>query len=1033
MLSYRQWALSLMLLSPVMPITTAAATADGHSAGDARPFTFWYWMYGAVSKQGIHADLQGMKEVGLGGCYLMPIRGVNEHPDYGGTAQQLTPPFWDMVDYAFQQADSLGLEMGIHVCDGFALAGHPLITPEESMQKVVWSDTVVSVAHGGNSVKVVLRQPESYKGWYKDIAAYAVRFEERPEVWKPLRTHLSDNISTAKGYMLASTPATITHEYASPVTVRSIHICPQGNNYQSQRLLVEASDDGVTFRPVKQLVPPRQGWQNTGADYTFSIPATTARWFRFSWTPEGTEGGAEDLDAAKWKPLLKLASITLSNMPLLNQWEGKTAAVWRIDRDSTATCQPVAREDIVPLKMNAGGLVSADLPQGHWMLLRMGHTSTGQMNATAGGGKGLEVDKMNRQAVDKLIDGWFLQFLKRPHSSVVKYLHVDSWECATQNWSEHFASEFRERRGYDLLPYMPLFAGIVVESKERSEQVLHDVRQTISELTNDIFYNAIEERAHIYRCRVSHESIAPTYVADALEHYKYADLPMGEYWLQSPTHDKPNDMLDAVSGAHIYGKNIVQAEGFTEVRGVWNETPAMIKPLLDRHFALGMNRLFFHVDAHNPWMDRKPGMTLDGIGLFFQRDNIWYPEATGLVDYVTTCQTLLQKGRPVVDIAVFTGEDVPARSFTPDKLQALLPGLVGTAHKHRKGVEESPVGVTHAADILDLKDWTNALHGYKYDSMNRDALLNESRAENGRLVMSGGMEYKVLVVPQQKLSEEVQKKIDELRKSGVVIIDKPYVEADLSQYGIMPDAVLPEGMDFAHRYIDKEDIYFITNQQDSARDVNVTFRSAGNVKINMPAYASAFVVSHDGQTAEVMPMWVGGNGAAVDSVNLCNSRWQVKFRENDVNMTDVRLPFDWSKTEDIHTRYFSGHAAFSTTFRYKKGKDHGRVLLQLGGLADVARVIVNGKECGIAWTEPYMVDVTNALTNGKNTLQIVVANTWHNALMGHDAGQPPYPGIWTNAKYRSKDKALLKAGLDSAVLKIYKQTHGGDFYNNSNQ
>ena len=95
---------------------------------------------------------------------------------------------------------------------------------------------------------------------------------------------------------------------------------------------------------------------------------------------------------------------------------------------------------------------------------------------------------------------------------------------------------------------------------------------------------------------------------------------MGEFWLNSPTHDKPNDMLDAISGAHIYGKNIIQAEGFTEVRGTWDEHPGMLKALLDRNYALGINRLFFHVYVHNPWLDRKPGMTLDGIGLFFQRE-----------------------------------------------------------------------------------------------------------------------------------------------------------------------------------------------------------------------------------------------------------------------------------------------------------------------------------------------------------------------------------------------------------------------------
>lgn len=112
-------------------------------ADTIKPWTFWYWMYGAVSEQGIKADLQAMKEVGLGGCYLMPIRGAVERPEYEGTADALSDNFWKMVDLALVQADSLGLGMGIHVCDGFALAGGPWIKPEESMQKIVFCDTIM--------------------------------------------------------------------------------------------------------------------------------------------------------------------------------------------------------------------------------------------------------------------------------------------------------------------------------------------------------------------------------------------------------------------------------------------------------------------------------------------------------------------------------------------------------------------------------------------------------------------------------------------------------------------------------------------------------------------------------------------------------------------------------------------------------------------------------------------------------------------------------------------------------------------------
>ena len=147
--------------------------------GTEKPWTFWYWMYGAVSDAGIKADLQAMKDVGLGGCYLMPIRGAAERPEYEGKADALSENFWRMVDCALTQADSLGLGMGIHVCDGFALAGGPWISPEESMQKVVFCDTIVR----GGRHHFLMEKPQHYENYYEDIAAYAIPIRgERLEV-----------------------------------------------------------------------------------------------------------------------------------------------------------------------------------------------------------------------------------------------------------------------------------------------------------------------------------------------------------------------------------------------------------------------------------------------------------------------------------------------------------------------------------------------------------------------------------------------------------------------------------------------------------------------------------------------------------------------------------------------------------------------------------------------------------------------------------------------------------------------------------
>ena len=69
---------------------------------------------------------------------------------------------------------------------------------------------------------------------------------------------------------------------------------------------------------------------------------------------------------------------------------------------------------------------------------------------------------------------------------------------AAKNWNKRFAIEFQKRRGYNLMPYLPLLAGIPMESVEQSEKILRDVRTTISELVVDVFYQVLADCAREY-------------------------------------------------------------------------------------------------------------------------------------------------------------------------------------------------------------------------------------------------------------------------------------------------------------------------------------------------------------------------------------------------------------------------------------------------------------------------------------------------------------------------------------------------------
>ena len=597
---------------------------------EAKPWTFWNWKYGSVSRPGIHADLTGMKNVGMGGIWLMPVREAGECLEFQDGVAQLSPEFWKMMDYSFLLADSLDFDMGIHV-----LPGNPLVLPAESMQKVVWTDTIMK---GGKKIEgLQMWQPESYKdgkmqsagsegGYYQDIAAFAIRFK------------------------------------------------------------------------------------------------------------------------------------------------GKTGPASLRATDSAARSEAVPMTDVLPLKMEGGmvmgvmvnGILQNKLPKGSWCLLRMGHTSTGQTHATDGKGMGLEVDRFSPAAVKKLFDSWYAPLLNRPHGDVVSYLYIDPREWGSQNWGCQFAEEFKVRRGYDLIPYLPVMAGVPLESASRYEQVQNDIRLTIEELVKEKFFQTFTRLAEEQYVEVSCEPI--------------------------PRTDHPDDMFRAVSRAHIYNENPVQAVVCTGNYGARNGTPALLKPLIDRHLALGINRFIF------------------------QHDIVRHPEARGFMDYITMCHYYLQQGRPVVDIAVF-----------------------------------------HPSENPEQKNSYRAPRGYKYDLINKDALLKWNFEYSPKGKLPGNQDYRILLVSQSdsSLSAEIKAKLEELREEGIVIIDKPYQAKNFSQYGIDPDVILPENMDYAHRLVleatGRKDIYFLINQENKERQITATFRTGTSrirqiVNLNLPAYGSVFVI-----------------------------------------------------------------------------------------------------------------------------------------------------------------------------------------------
>ena len=1108
---------------------------------NARPWVFWYWVKGAVSKPGITADLEAMKANGIAGAYLMSIQGPDKMPVYNPPAVQLTPEWWKLVEFAMGEAKRLDLKLGMHVSDGFALAGGPWITPELSMQKLVWSKLMVN----GSATKIMLPKPDNNVNYYKDIAVYAYPspIGENISTRTIIPKITASNGADAGGLILpenkknfsSNEPCNIQYEFEKPFTCRTIKVKVSGNNYQAQRLLIEISDDGKVFRQVGRLEPPRHGWQDTDEDVTHSIKPVTAKFFRFVYDKKGSEPGAEDLDAAKWKPALKLLNLELTSAASINQFEGKNGSVWRISK--RATDAEIAEGICVPLKniinltdkLNSDGSLNWKAPKGEWTILRIGHTSTGHTNATAGGGMGLECDKFNPAAVKLQFDSWYGEAIKHGGADiagkVLSVFHVDSWECGSQNWSPLFKAAFFKRRGYDLTPYLPIMTGLPVENTTTSENFLYDVRKTISELVVDQFYNTLAKLAKEQGVTFTAESIAPTMLSDGLMHYKAVDVPMGEFWLNSPTHDKPNDMLDAISGAHIYGKNIVQAEAFTTVRMDWNESPASMKTLQDRNYALGVNKLSYHVFTHNPWMDRKPGMTLDGVGLYFQRDQTWWKPAKAWIDYAERTQSLLQTGKPVVDIAVFTGEELPRRSVLPDRLVETLPGIFGSevvdAEKKRlanvgEPLRQLPAGVTHSANMADPENWVNPLRGYAYDSFNPD-VLRTATVKNGEVVFESGAKYKLLVIPgvmkmnpnYKYISYEIVKKIADLIKAGakVLVSDKPlyqnglkqvaktefdktvneiwggkfsqyydvnavfvkklglgnvvkgpFADEDFSSLNLLKDISVTEkdnsyakNIAFNHRQTSTKEIYFIANQLNKERELTCAFRVSGKIPVLYDAVLNQTIplknwaiTNTSGLPGKNIKSTVlslklapnqslfvifeaptkqtelneGLNWSSFKTIQDISKSWKAQFDTafaGPVNPVIFNELTDWTKHADSSVKYCSGTAVYSKKFSFA-GNSGAKIWVDLGAFSSIAKVKINGVECGTVWTAPHRLEISKAIKVGENTVEIEVTNTWANRLIGDSKLPENKRFTKTTAPFRLEGKPLNPAGLLGPVL-----------------
>jgi hypothetical protein len=1105
-----------------MAQTNADALKSGfeNPPADARPRVWWHWMNGNITKEGIKLDLEWMHRAGLGGfqnfdASMMTPQVVDKRLAY------MTPEWKDAFKSATLLADQLGLEEAIAGSPGWSETGGPWVPAKEAMKKYVWSETRVEgdkpftgtlphppsntgafqnlgVEDLGDMLGGASKPPEYYADSvviaYKEAATDVPLESLQPKITSsggtidPALLSDGDLVKTVALPMAKEIgdKAWIQYEFAQPETIRALTIVCGKRNAMDVFLpaggesgkALEASDDGQNFHVVLEV--PKGG----ATEHTLSFAPVTAKYFRVTFKTQPVPPNPfADFGAPSGPPPTDhfIAELVLHPGARVNRFQEKAAftPVWDIYSMATTDFSPqdaIKKSDILDLtsKMHPDGALDWTPPEGHWVVLRFGYSLLGITNHPATKeATGLEVDKLNAGYVKNYMNGYLDSYKETVGADMIgkrgiRYVITDSWEAGAQNWTDDMIDQFKKHRGYDPTPWLPVLTGRVVESSQASDQFLWDLRKTIADLTADEHYGQVQaslKERGMGHYGESHES-GRAFIADGMEVKKLDDIPMSAMWVQKPGINKPTygynaDDRESASVAHIYGQNIAAAESMTSCDSTtaWAWSPSTLKPTADQEFLNGINRFVIHESAHQPLIDKAPGLSLGPCGQWFNRNDTWAEQADVWTRYLARNSFLLQQGKFAADVIYFYGED-------------------------------SNITALFANSDPDLPA------GYNFDYINADGLIHKLGVTGGNITTESGMSYRVLALDKysKHMSLPVLRAVHKLVEQGAIVagekpIGTPSLADDAAEFNKLNDQLFGSGTGvqtvgkgkvyagqnaeaalkalsvapdfdyakpangqqilFVHRKLADADLYFLDNRGDSESTVDASFRISGKapelwysetgktapasftiaggrttVPLHFEPWGTVFVVFRNStkETSHTIPKSTETQLASVDGP------WTVAFQPGRGAPASITLDklISWNESSDKGVKYFAGTGTYTKTIQASPDwfKKDATLWIDLGDVKNLAIVTVNGKELGTVWHAPYRVDATAALKPGSNEVSVKVINAWVNRIIGDLQPDATAKYTFTAWKAYKADSPLVPSGLLGPVSLIASSRNG---------
>jgi len=1000
------------------------------------PETWFHFIGGNVSKKGITADLEAIAGAGTSGITLFHGQFGGRWPGVDTPITCLSPLWEDAVKHAALESRRLGLKFSMENCPGWAMAGGPWIKPSQAMRELVWSRTDLSGGKGKIQMQLAMPQP-SNEPWrdYQNIAvlAFPKPLDDNGDTLKTATVKGSGNnpwealLMKKSGTPVALNPSTIANPgwfeitFSNATVIRTVQL-PSVNRLNPTwayepgvKIKIEAILPGGKFEEILNRDLPASNFQD---DLPLSLACS------------------KDIRAKKFRiSIVNKHPISVSFCNFFaaareNNWEAEAAWVLRsvgpsgekYDQDKKAYIDPAQIRDITNM-VNANGILQWNAPAGDWIIMRVGHVNAGKKNGPAPPeGTGWECDKLSQNGANAHFAGYIGHLSGKDGAlkdGLLTSMTMDSWECGSQTWTSDMEAEFKQRSGYQLREWIPALFGYVVKDQETTFRFLHDWKSVINNLYTDNFYGRMSTLARQNNLSVTYETAAgDVFPGDIMEYYKFADVPMCEFWqpmtagFVGSLNFKP--IKPCASAARLYGKPRVAAEAFTSFELTWDEQWEMLKEIANINMIEGVTHLVYHTYTHNPQINfLPPGTSFGaGIGTPFLRGETWWKHMPSLNAYFARCSYLLERGEPVSDVLWYLGDEIDHK---PDqnapfpagfKYDYCNPDILLNRLSVKNGLLTTPEGITYK--VLWLPKTTHMLPK-TLEKIGK--LINEGAVVVGDTpkeigTLSGGNGAQI------RFNTAVRNIWGNSRSAGIRMVGKGKIIAGLSLQAALNDLKITPDVSgdtalWLHRKVDGADWYFVTAPKGKAFKGILNFRTSGSaelwdavtgavkpvmskekdgrssVEFDLPQAGSCFVVFHHNEKTPEPVI------TKVIATTPLNSNWTLAFpggwgAPQSVKVDELKA---W-KDLDISNegKAFSGTATYTTTFDAGNAAAGNSFILNLGKVAMIAKVTVNGKDMGTVWSNPYQVDITKGITPGKNSIQVEVTSTWFNRL-AYDAAQ----------------------------------------------